>query len=164
MTKIGSVVHFYRYLFSNTSPLFYWIYCDSHITIKVTFCLVYYSDMYKSNHCKIPINSSVINIDWYSFNFDHIIFVFIIARTIWTSKLKHSIVLVMVIKVGGVKNNRFFIQINQESVAPNISHGKDSQYSTINIIRWWEFLKVKIDALQKKLNGLPLILLNVIIW
>ena len=103
MTKIGSVVHFYRYLFSNTSPLFYWIYCDSHITIKVTFCLVYYSDMYKSNHCKIPINSSVINIDWYSFNFDHIIFVFIIARTIWTSKLKHSIVLVMVIKVGGSK-------------------------------------------------------------
>ena len=39
----------------------------------------------------------------------------------------------------GEKNNRFFIQINQESVAPNISHGRVSQHSTSNIIRWWDF-------------------------
>ena len=73
----------------------------------MSLCLAFNYNAHKSNPCKIPITTAVINIDWCSLNFDQLFFVLLIVRTICTSKLKNLIMTVMGFKKKGKKSIYF---------------------------------------------------------
>ena len=116
LTKIGYVVHFYRYLLSKNMVfncfncfllfllVFTLLYFSLHIVIRLSFCILNHLDNHEGNPWNILITTFVRNIDWHSFNFDQLFFVFLTVRTICTSKLKHFIVSVMGIEREKVEN------------------------------------------------------------
>ena len=111
---------------STVSLVFFsWLHSAFQITTRVSFC-IFYLDTHKINPCRTPITTSVINIDRHSFNFDQIFFVFLVIRTICTSKLNYFVMYIM---------RKFF----QESLVPNIHPSKVLQHSTSDSIRRWLF-------------------------
>ena len=98
LTQICSVVHFYRDFFSNNSIGF-------HCYLLIILCLPYhhqyvilyflslrYSRKNPLQHCR-----------HHCFNFDRLLFAFIIILTIYTPKLKHLIVSLVVSEKNGQK-------------------------------------------------------------
>ena len=65
-------------------------------TLRPVFFIVFHLNTRGSNPCNFPITTEARNIDWHSFNFDQLFFVFLIFRDICTSKLKHFIVSAMI--------------------------------------------------------------------
>ena len=87
---------FNRNLFSNNSTFFpYGI--MTFIQPSGCHCILYFTQNFtKRNPCNIPITTTVRNTTWNSFNFDQVIFVFLIIIIICTKFLKHLIMYVMV--------------------------------------------------------------------
>ena len=87
-----SVLYFYS---STVLSCFSWLHFSYHISIMVSLCIVFCLYNHKINPWNILIYTVVRKIDWQSFNFYQIFFVFLAIRTIWESKMKHFIVYIV---------------------------------------------------------------------